>query len=265
MKYLTTPIILAALLVLVFAACSKNESKGPSLAKSPISLSQSTVDRGQQLTMTVQNLSSTAAVKWSISPAQGTKILPSGNQATAFFGKSGQYTVTADIYADSAAPTPYDSSSTPVTVSDSIYDPPPPPPSDTSYNVPVNLLMIQLISRGHIDTPGMIINIGTVDQYPCRPSLYCHFSMSGDSITISDVYVSNNTSTGCSLSQQAWSGIYGFYGFGNGLADGVYVFTVMLNSGTYTGTLTVTDQYYTFNWPYTTGAVVVTPQVSTTQ
>ena len=102
---------------------SKELSSSSQASKPTLTISKSTVARGEQLTMAVNNLPASAAIKWALVPSPGTKLLTGKDQATAFFGNSGSYKLTANFYADSSATVPYDSSSTPVTVSDSVYTP----------------------------------------------------------------------------------------------------------------------------------------------
>ncbi len=45
-------------------------------------------------------------------------------------------------------------------------------------------------------------------------------------------------------------------------ANGVYTFHVILNTAVYSGTLTVTDQNYTFNWPFSSGVTISPLQIA---
>ena len=242
------PII--GLLAAAGTGCKKNGSSSSS-GKPGLTLSKSTVARGEQLTATIQDLPSSAVVKWRVFPTPGTKILSGKDQATAFFGNQGSYQVMATVYADSSAPLPYDSSSSPVVVSDSIYTPPPPIQSDTSA-LAGDAIQIEPITA--TDTGGLILVAQTTNLYSCNPQLNYYFSLTGNTFELDFQCVSSITN-GCAGSSMTTAKAFIF---AQAPPDGVYDFNVILNTATYRGTLTVTDQKYTFSWPYTS-AVTISP------
>jgi hypothetical protein len=236
--------------------CNKNANSSSS-GKPGLTLSKSTVARGEQLTASVQDLASSVVVKWRVFPTPGTKILSGKDQAAAFFGNQGNYQLMATLYADSSSPLPYDSSSSPVIVSDSIYTPPPPVQSDTSA-LAGDAIQIEPITA--TDTGGLNIVAQTINLYGCNPRLNYYFSQVGNEFDLYFLSVSSS-SNGCAGSSMSTAKAYIF---AQAPAVGVYNFNVILNTATYRGTLTVTDQKYTFSWPYTS-AVTISPQVIATK
>jgi hypothetical protein len=234
-------------------ACNKQGSS--SSTKSGLTLSKSTVARGEQLVVSTQPSSATAIVRFKVFPTTGTSVFSGKDQATAIFASAGNYKVTANYYSDSTG-APYDSSSSPVTVSDSIYNPAPPIQSDTSA-LAGDAIQIQPITAS--DTGGLILVAQTSKSYDCYPQLNYYFSKIGNTIEITflDVAAQPGACGGVSNTAKA-------YIFGEAPANGVYNFNVILNTATYHGTLTVTDQTYTFDWPFSS-AVTISPKVINTK
>jgi hypothetical protein len=253
MKNLLFPVIFALILAGLVIGCQKS-SHSSSSGKPALTLSKSSVARGEQLTAAVQGLSTTAVVRWKVFPTPGTKVLSCKDQATAFFGNQGSYQVTATVYADSASSSPYDSSSSPIIVSDSVYTPQP-VQSDTSA-LAGDAIQIEPITAS--DTGGLIMIAQTVNLYSCYPQLDYYFSQIGNTIELYCLSVSANTGSCGGTMNTAKAFI-----FAQPPADGVYTFNVILNTAVYSGTLTVTDQKYTFSWPYTSGVTISPLQVAT--
>lgn len=247
-------VLMAGLLAAAVTGCNKNASSSPTSSKPSLTLSNSTVARGQQLNLSVQDLSAFAVVKWSVFPTSGTKVLSGKDQATAFFGNQGNYQVTATLYADSTSPLPYDSSSSPVKVSDSVYTPPPPQQSDTSA-LAGDAIQIEPITA--TDTGGLMMVVQTVNLYSCYPQLNYNFEITGNTIELYCLSETSYTSSCGGIMSSAKA-----YIIAPPPADGVYNFNVILNTATYRGTLTITDQTYTFNWPYTSGVTISPLQIA---
>jgi hypothetical protein len=254
MKNLLLPVIIAGVLALTVTGCQKTASKSTTPKASALTLSKTSVARGEQLTASVQGLSASAVIKWSVFPTPGTKLLSGKDQATAFFGNQGRYQLTANIYADSTAPAPYDSTSSPVTVSDSVYTPPPPVQSDTSA-LAGNSIQIEPITA--TDTGGLIMIAQTSKLYSCYPQLNYYFSQQGNTIELDFQSVSSTIAACNGVTNTAKAFI-----MAQPPPNGVYTFNVVLNTAVYSGTLTVTDQNYTFNWPYTSGVTISPLQIA---
>src|SRR5580704_16291539 len=122
MKCLIRTFFFFGLIAAMAVACQKNSSTA-NANKSQVTLSKQTVKIGEPLIASTNAASPGLFTKWSVSPQSNTWVSsPSGNQSVILFSKSGGYTVTASYFTDSSAPAPYDSSSSPVTVSDSVYN-----------------------------------------------------------------------------------------------------------------------------------------------
>lgn len=250
MKYLLRFIALSGILVVSTESCKKGSSENissqPAIsAKGPvITLSNSTIARGQQLNVTVHGAPASTVVKWAIYPTTGATIMPGQGVATAFFGNPGTYHVTAYYCADSAA-APFDSSSSPVTVSSSVYVPLPPVQSDTSALAGNNIYIQPLTATGG----GLYLAVQTSNAYPCQPELQYYYSQIGNTIQLFCLReVATGNCSGPASTAKAFV-------FTQPLTDGVYSFQVILNTAIYQGTLTVTNENYTFTWnnaPYVT-------------
>lgn len=255
MKNLLLPVIIAGVLAVTVTGCQKTASKSSTAPNSPaLTLSKTSVARGEQLTASIQGLSTSAFIKWSVFPTPGTKLLSGKDQATAFFGNQGRYQLTANIYADSTAQTPYDSSTSPIIVSDSIYAPPPPVQSDTSA-LAGNSIQIEPITAS--DTGGLILIAQTSILYSCYPRLNYYYSQQGNTIEIDFQSVSSVIAACDGVTNTAKAFI-----IAPPPPNGVYTLNVVLNTAVYSGTLTVTDQNYTFNWPYTSGVTISPLQIA---
>ncbi len=256
MKNLLFPVFISVILGSLFTTGCKKSSTGSSSSTKPaVTLSKTTVARGEPLLASVADLSTSATIRWKIFPAPGTMLSASRDQATVFFGNKGSYQLTAVVYADSTSPIATDSSTTPVTVSDSVYTPPPPIQSDTSALFG-DAIQIQPVTC--TDTGGLILAVQTVNLYSCYPQLNYYFSQQGNTIELDCLSVSSmmedcggalNTAKAVVLSHAPLNGVYNF--------------NVVLNTATYHGTLTVTDQTYTFSWPYTSGVTLSPLQIAT--
>lgn len=255
MKNLLFPVIIAVILGGLATGCKKSSSSSTTTTKAALTLSKTTVARGEPLLASVADLSSPAIIRWKIFPTPGTMLSASRDQATVFFGNKGSYQLTAVVYPDSTNPVATDSSTIPVTVSDSVYAPPPPIQSDTSalYGD-----AIQIVPVTCTDTGGLILAVQTVNLYSCYPQLNYYFSQLGNTIELDCLSVSSsmqscggamNTAKAVVLSQAPLNGVYNF--------------NVILNTATYHGTLTVTDQTYKFSWPYTSGVTLSPLQIAT--
>jgi hypothetical protein len=255
MKNLLFPVIICVVLGGLITGCKKNSSSSLAATKPAVMLSKTTVARGEPLIASVSDLSTSAIIRWKIFPTPGTMLSPSRDQATVFFGNRGSYQLTAVVYSDSTNPVATDSSTSPVTVSDSVYTPPPPVQSDTSA-LAGDAIQIEPVTC--TDTGGLILAVQTVNLYSCYPQLNYYFSQVGNTIELYCLSVSSMIQS-CGGAMNTAKAVV----LGQAPANGVYNFNVILNTATYRGTLTVTDQTYTFSWPYTSGVTLSPLQIAT--
>jgi hypothetical protein len=206
-------------------------------------------------------------VRWSVNAAANNSwISPSGNKSIILFTNSGSYTVTASYFSDSAATTPYDSSTSPVTVTDSIYNDSsgtwancnslahiPTASSDQIFLTPVSYSDTGLVFVAHTQqTYG--------DQYPLLDygSIPDTIAASGYGFVFGTVTESPcNIATGTPTPATAILSI-------SSLIQGTSDLTIFFNGVAYEGTLTVTSTTCTFSWNYTSG-VTISPLTITKQ
>ena len=123
---MASALLFSGALAFCLLACSKNAGKTSSNSTNSntqvLTLSQSTVAKGQPLVASVPSGVSASSIRWTVSPSSAYTHLTTGNgQAMLLFAKAGSYRVTASYSAADSSGN--DSCSAPVTVSDSVYCP----------------------------------------------------------------------------------------------------------------------------------------------
>ncbi|SRR5579871_863929 len=261
MKKIISVCVLISTMIIFIASCNKNNS---TTSKSGLTLSNATVKKGQPLVVT-SNVSG-GFVKWTVNPSSaGTWVNASGNKSVILFSNAGSYTITANYFTDSVAPVPYDSSSSGVVVTDSIYN-------DSSgqwahcdalEQVPIaNNDQIFLTPISYSDT-GLVLLAHTLQTYGnYYPTL--GFPQITDSADGTYIFgFGEVTESPCNNSTSTPTPAAGTLSLA-GLTNGVHNFTLTLNNAIYQGTLTVTDTECTFIWNYTSG-IIISPLTITKQ
>jgi hypothetical protein len=244
-------------------SCQKNN--GSNSSKPQLTLSSSTIKRNQPLVASTNVISADLVVKWSVnSPASSAWLSSSGNRSVILFSNSGNYTVTASYFVDSTAAAPYDSSSSPVIVTDSIYN-------DSSgqsvscttlEQVPIsNDDQIFLTPVNYSDTGLAFIahtQLTYGNQYP-----WLNFETTPDTTSGYGFVFATVTENPCGNSTALPVAATGIPSI-NPLTIGTHDFTVILNGNVYQGELEVTATSCTFIWNYTSG-VTISPLTITRQ
>ena len=239
--------------LLIFASCQKNSNGHQSNAT--ITLSSNQVARNQSVFATASGSSSQqAVVRWSIQPATNNWLSAGVNRSVMLFLQKGTYTVTANYFTDSAATVPYDSSSSPVYVSDSVW-------SDTTLpcgaieNTPFTA-GDQILLTPYIfsDSAGLVLTGHTQDLY--MNPLQIDFNPFTPNIPIGDyLYALDGVQTApCAGASAPAPAIT--YLFLNGLTTGMHSITIEFNNRNYTGSVLVTDTDCTITWNYTSGVLI---------
>lgn len=247
-------ISLSLCLLTIFAgACKKNGNAAAD--KSALTLSKTSVKMGEPLVVATNATGSNLVTKWSVNPSLNTWISSVNNKTVILFSSPGRYTVTASYYSDSTAPVPYDSSSSPVIVTDSIY-------SDSLVScdllaqVPINAGdQITLTPISYSDT-GLVLlshtqqtygnyysSLGIVELTDSADGTYV-FGFGTVTESPCDNYFTNGPTPA--------TGSVSF----SGLTNGTHPITLALNGVPYQGTLVVTDTDCTFTWNYTAGIII---------
>ena len=256
MKNKFNSILIVGLATLFATACTKDVS---SPGTSVVTLSSQNVKMGEPLTVATNATSSNLYTSWSVKPSANTWISsPSSSKPTILFYSPGTYIITANNFADSSASEPYDSSSTTVVVSDSVY-----------HNYAVCALIgqepiasgdqITLMPISYSDS-GLVVLAHTQDKYGNDyPSLGV-VAASSTSGTYNFAF-NNVTWSPCTgyttLVPTPASGILSF----SALGTGTYNVTISLNGVNYQGSLLVTDTDCTFIWNYTSGIIMSPLQI----
>jgi hypothetical protein len=243
-----------------FAACKKSDNTGQNTnSKSVLTLSKTTVKRGEQL-LASTNLSETGSkIKWTVYPSGSSNISSANKEAAAIFALAGTYHITASYYSPSDTSVAYDSSSSPITVTDSFYT-----PTSNGMNVDTASLagdQITLIPVMASDSV-VVMLAQTRNLYNCTPYLtaygaggnfYSNYSLLFD-FKSGEVVEGTGDCNGAKNPAIA-------YIFFNPAANGTYNFSAFLNGVTYQGSVTVTNTDYTFSWNYTSGIIISPLQI----
>jgi hypothetical protein len=246
----------AFLIIIGFATSCKKNSSGNS-SKPVLTLSSSTIKRNQPLVASTNVISSDLVVRWTVNSApNSTWISPSGNKSIILFSNSGNYTVTASYFADSAAATPYDSSSSPVTVTDSIYNDSagtwascnslvqePIPNNDQIFITPVSYSDTGLVFVAHTQ-----LTYG--DQYPLLD-----YSLTPDTTAGYGFVFATVTESPCGFVTGTAMPATGILSISS-LTQGTNDFTIIFHGVIYEGTLTITSTQCSFSWNYTSGVTI---------
>ncbi|HLX92284.1 MAG TPA: hypothetical protein VKR32_11400 [Puia sp.] len=254
------------LLVILYAlqACVKNSTgtKSKGSGNSIVTLSKSTIERGEQVTASTNE--SNAIVKWKTNPSSAVILYSTNQNASATFALAGSYTITASYFSAADTLTAYDSASSPVTVTDSIYQPGGVTDGDSLY-VSGDLVISPLAAS---DT-SIIFSVTTKNLYYCTSYLTAYGGLSTSNAPIQFLFnwaEVVDTVHNCNGVQNPASAIL-FFGpqqFGANLStipNGQYVVYGTVNQQTYQGSMSITDQYLTFTWNYTSGIIISPLQI----
>ena len=250
----TISVFLSLCLVTAFVAACKKNGKS-SIDKSALTLSKTSVKIGEPLVVATNATGSDLATKWSVNPSVNTWVSSANNKTVILFSSPGTYTVTASYFSDPAASVPYDSSSSPVIVTDSIYNDQV-VSCDLLAQVPINSGdQITLTPISYSDT-GLVLlshtqqtygnyysSLGIVELTDSADGTY-DFGLGAVTESPCDNYFTNGPTPA--------TGSVSF----SGLTNGAHNITLALNGVPYQGTLAVTDTDCTFTWNYASGVII---------
>jgi hypothetical protein len=260
MKKRVEVLIFTGIALVGLFACSKDQSKSSAdtggANSHVLTLSQSSVKKGQPLVATLPEGVSASDIKWAVSPSALFHVSSGNGQAMIQFASPGDYRITASYSgADSLH---RDSSTAPIAVSDEVYTPTVLPTFDT-----VSMTGEQVTLTPMLDSNRKLVLLAQSGKsYSCFP--YFIYQMMGGG---------NGTRE---VSAEFFEIIYGGDGNCKGgknpastylfmdvvmkdYSNGTYPFSVKMNGITYKGTLTITDTDYSFDWNYNAG-VIISPQ-----
>jgi hypothetical protein len=259
-----TTFVISFLAIAAASACVKNSnsSQHNSTGNAVLTLSKSSVKRGEQLMALTNESNPAAIIKWTTTASNTAVILPDKTQAAVMFARAGTYSITASYYNVSDTVSAYDSSSSSLVVTDSIYSPSASSTGDTT-NLSGGIVLIPVSASDS----GLIVLVQTTNLYGCtsyltayaaggptNPSLEFNFNWA-------EVVLNNGTSCGGIQNPATAFVFFGLLSDGGPIGNGQYAVTVELNQVNYQGSLTVTDTDYTFTWNYTSGVIISPLQI----
>jgi hypothetical protein len=243
-------------------ACKKNNNtvSNPK-GNSQIVLSKTRVNRGERLTASLKSTDPNSKIKWTIVPAASSQVMPANDKAAAIFALAGSYRITASYYTLGDSSVAYDSSSAPVTVTDSIDTTPVFTPFDDGLDTAsLEGDQITLIPISASDS-GLVMLAKTTRLYNCAPYLTGYGAGGGpgnsNSFLLYEWGEVVEGSTDCKGAKNP-AIAYFFY---DPLKNGSYNISAELNNITYQGVLTVTNTDYTFSWNYSSGFIISPLQI----
>jgi hypothetical protein len=241
----------AALLV----ACQKAGVTNTT-GKLPITVSKSSVKLGEPLYVSAAS-SNGALVKWSVTPAGGAHISQGAANTVILFTHAGTYTVAAGYYNDTLAQ-PFDTTSTTVTVSDSVYNDSATAHCNVIISMPIDSTDEITITPVSYTDSGLVLLANTRVLYNNSPAL---------GILYPPVYfgeyefIFNSVLEYPCDASQGPAPATAVLGMG-ALTPGTHPVIFKLLGVDYTGSVEVTGTQCTFTWPYTSGVVIQPLQVS---
>jgi hypothetical protein len=252
---LKTAAVIFVLLIATISSCVKTASTGQhSGSNATLTLSKSSVKRGEQVMVSTSETSPAVLIKWTTSVPDGSIISPANSQAAVIFALAGNYTITASYFSASDTASAYDSSSSPLTVTDSIYSPASSSTGDTTY------LTGSIVLTPFFSDSGLIIAVQSLNLYDCTSYLTAYgWTEGGASLDFNfnwaEVVLNSMSCGGAQNPANA-------YMFFSPMADGYYPVTAELNQANYQGGLTVAGSTYTFSWNYNSGVTIAPKQVT---
>lgn len=224
-------------------SCSKKAAVSESSA---LILSKSVVKLGEPLVVTTRNHTLGSSIHWSVSPSANSWTFPSGDSAAFVFSQPGNYQVSAVSATDST--------SSPVTVNDSIYPGPEYVHCNALQSVPISAGdQVILTPIAYSDSAGLVLLAHTQNAYNSYPTLVYggNFSGAGGGLECDFNSITEYPCNGPGFPTAAMTDV-----FFSSLTTGTYNLVFKLNGTTYQGSMTVSNTSVTFNWGYTFGVTI---------
>jgi hypothetical protein len=232
-----------------------------------ISLSASSVQKGQILVASLPAQATSSQVRWTISPSSGAYISSFKEKAMILFANPGPYRVTA-TYASDSVSQPSDSSTAPVIVIDSVYKQPQAPPAESDT---FSIVDDQINITPMLDSAGELVLVARSSKlYECFPTyVVSPFFINPGSINIGFTEVISTLPAGLSCNGAQYPAVAYFfvrdwvYGIGEQTypADGVYPISIGVWGRFFEGSLIIDHGTYNFSWIYNSGVVISPLQV----
>lgn len=257
MKTIFKALIFSAAAFACLESCQKSSSSGNS--KAQVSLSKSNVKLGEPLFASASNAPGNSLIKWTVNPPDHAYVSTVNGQSVILFSTPGNYTITASFFTDSATGTAYDSTSSTVMVTDSIF-------TDTTahcnnyVNAAINPDdLITLVPVSMSDTGGVVLLAHTRDLYPHSPYINDTFTYSPEGSY--GFALTGIIESPCATTGNVPAPATAFLPVGSA-QNGTYGISISVNGTTYSGTLNVSATAYNFTWPYTSGVVIAPLQLN---
>jgi hypothetical protein len=248
-------VISASLMILT--ACNKEEAaatpekapgiKGILFYNESLHLSDTVVTRGQ--TLTAGFADSTRVEEWLVEPNDGVKVLAQVRAAEILFTQPGVYTVTAKatngaVYTQSLQVTnsPY---------VQPVFSPP-------SGLAPDDTITLEPLA---FKDDVLVFYARAKKTYSCWPLLVYQNNTTSTAVRIDFLGTPNMAAINCMPGP--YPAPHSFV-YTRGYANGTHTVTIRLGQPltTYTGTVTITDDKYTFSWPDNIPVVIAPQQIS---
>ncbi len=247
------------LFICFYASCTKNSNTSKTSGGNIVlTLSRTTVKRGEQLLVSTDLSDPNSKIKWTVYPSGSSYVSSANKEASAMFASAGIYHITASYFSLSDTVVAYDSSSLPVTVTDSFYT-----PTSNGMNVDTASSMVGdeiILSPVKASDSVFVMLAQTKNLYNCTPYLTAYGAGGSFSSSLLFDFRSVEVVEGTGDCSGAKNPAIAYIFF-NPAANGTYNFSARFNQIDYYGTVTVTDTDYTFTWNYTSGIIISPLQI----
>lgn len=246
-KVLVFSAVISATLMILTACSKEDASQQPILTGETYYQSDTVLKRGQTLNVGVGNGSWIG--DWTVAPNDGVKIFPGDQSAEILFTQPGLYTVTAKAKTGGLVLTDT------VRVVDSPYIPP-------VFLYPFDLAADDVITLEPMSFRDnvLVFHARAKKSYSCWAVLVYQNGSTSTAVKIDFIGVPNTAAVLCT------PGPYpppSSFVYTQGYTKGTHDITIRLgkNLTTYTGTVTITDDKYIFNWPDNIPVVIAPKQI----
>lgn len=247
-KVLEISAVISAMLM-ILTACNKEEvTEQPIIPDDAYHVSDTVVKRGQTANF-MSKYGANWKNNWTVTPTDGVKIYTTDSSAKILFTQPGRYTVTASAKTGGQVFTDT------VRVIDSPYVPP-------FYSYGADPAADDIITLEPISFRDDVLVFHAVGKrtYSCLTYFVYQNNSTSTAVNI-DLGIPSAAAVLCMVG--SWPPPSSLI-YTRGYANGTHPVTIRLGASltTYTGTLTVTDDKYTFNWPDNIPVVIAPKEVN---
>lgn len=255
-KVLVLSTVISATLT-ILTACNKekasqlgkpDELNGTLTESEVLHVSDTVIKRGQTVTAGLPD--TTWRGDWKVEPSEGTKILANNNTAEILFTQPGMYSITATENGSGTVHLGL------VVVTDHPYTQP-------VFSPPSGLAADEIITLEPLAYKDdvLVFYARAKNSYSCWPLLVHQNNTTATTVSIDFLGTPNTAAINCTPGPYPAPHCFVYT---RGYANGTHPVSIRLGQPltTYTGTVTITDDKYTFSWPDNIPVVIAPKQIN---